>query len=50
MQEELKEITQKSLKRVKKTNEKIVAVDIGANDGTLLKIPLISISIFFTSL
>ncbi len=47
MQEELKEITQKSLKKIKKlsgtksasgrTNEKIIAVDIGANDGTLLK-------------
>ncbi len=37
MQEELKEIAQKSLKKIKKSNEKIVAVDIGANDGTLLK-------------
>lgn len=47
MQEELKEIAQKSLKKIKKlsktksasgrTNEKIVVVDIGANDGTLLK-------------
>ena len=37
MQEELKEIAQKSLKKIKKSDEKIVAVDIGANDGTLLK-------------
>jgi len=37
MQEELKEIVQKSLKRIKKSKDKIVAVDIGANDGTLLK-------------
>ena len=37
MQDELKEIAQKSLKKVKKTKEKIIAVDIGANDGTLLK-------------
>ncbi len=37
MQEELKEIAQKSLKKAKKTKERIVAVDIGANDGTLLK-------------
>lgn len=37
MQEELKEIAQESLKKIKKSNEKIVAVDIGANDGTLLK-------------
>jgi len=37
MQEELKEIAQKCLKKTKKLKEKIVAVDIGANDGTLLK-------------
>lgn len=37
MQEELKEIAEETLKKAKKTNEKIVAVDIGANDGTLLK-------------
>lgn len=36
MQQELKEIALSSLKRMKKTKEKIVAVDIGANDGTLL--------------
>jgi len=37
MREELKGITEKSLSKIKKTKEKIVAVDIGANDGTLLK-------------
>ena len=37
MREELKEIAQKSLKKIKKTKNKIIAVDIGANDGTLLK-------------
>jgi NDP-4-keto-2,6-dideoxyhexose 3-C-methyltransferase len=37
MQEELKEIAQKSLKRIRKSKDKIVTVDIGANDGTLLK-------------
>ena len=37
MQDELKGIAKESLKKVKKTNDKIVAVDIGANDGTLLK-------------
>lgn len=37
MQSELKEITKKSLNKIKKSKEKIVAVDIGANDGTLLK-------------
>ena len=36
MQQELKEIALSCLKRIKKTKEKIVAVDIGANDGTLL--------------
>ena len=37
MQEELKEIAEKSLKKAKRNSEKLVAVDIGANDGTLLK-------------
>jgi NDP-4-keto-2,6-dideoxyhexose 3-C-methyltransferase len=37
MQEELKQIVQRSLRKAKKTHEKIIAVDIGANDGTLLK-------------
>ena len=37
MQEELKEIAEQSLSKIKKTKEKIVAVDVGANDGTLLK-------------
>ena len=37
MQEELKGIAQKSLSKIKKTKEEIVAIDIGANDGTLLK-------------
>src|ERR1035437_4594672 len=37
MQEELKEIAQKALKRIKIVNKKTLVVDIGANDGTLLK-------------
>ena len=37
MQEELKEIVQKSLKKVKTSKKETIAVDIGANDGTLLK-------------
>jgi NDP-4-keto-2,6-dideoxyhexose 3-C-methyltransferase len=37
MQDELKEIAQKALKRVKTNNKDTVVVDIGANDGTLLK-------------
>ena len=37
MQDELKEIAQKALKRIKKVNKDITVVDIGANDGTLLK-------------
>lgn len=37
MQEELKEIAKGSLKKIKKERKDIVAVDIGANDGTLLK-------------
>lgn len=36
MQIELKEIVEKSLNKLKNKNEKIVALDIGANDGTLL--------------
>jgi len=36
MQDELKEITEKSLKRIK-DKKNLVVVDIGANDGTLLK-------------
>jgi SAM-dependent methyltransferase len=36
MQDELKEIAEKTLKIIK-TKENIVTVDIGANDGTLLK-------------
>ena len=37
MQDELKGIAKEALKKVKKTNDKIVVVDIGANDGTLLR-------------
>lgn len=36
MQQELKEISQKAIKKLGRTKDKIVAVDIGANDGTLL--------------
>lgn len=36
MQNELKGIALESLRKIKKSKEKIVAVDIGANDGTLL--------------
>lgn len=36
MQDELREITEKSLKKIK-DKKNIVVVDIGANDGTLLK-------------
>lgn len=36
MQQELKEIALDALSKTKKTGKKIVAVDIGANDGTLL--------------
>ncbi|PIR80378.1 MAG: hypothetical protein COU25_00400, partial [Candidatus Levybacteria bacterium CG10_big_fil_rev_8_21_14_0_10_35_13] len=36
MQQELREIALKSLKKMKNTNEKMIAIDIGANDGTLL--------------
>ncbi len=37
MQNELKEITKKSLSMVKKNKGKTISIDIGANDGTLLK-------------
>jgi len=37
MQDELKEIANKALKKIKKKNKDIVVIDIGANDGTLLK-------------
>lgn len=37
MQAELEEIVKESLKRIGKNKGKIIAVDIGANDGTLLK-------------
>lgn len=37
MQDELREIVQKALKKIKNRSKEIVAVDIGANDGTLLK-------------
>lgn len=37
MQNELKDIAKEALKRVKKSKDKIVAIDIGANDGTLLR-------------
>lgn len=37
MKDELKEIAQEALKKVKKTKNKVIAVDIGTNDGTLLK-------------
>jgi len=37
MQDELAEIAHKALKKIKVKDNKIVAVDIGANDGTLLK-------------
>ena len=37
MQDELKGIARDSLKKIKKTKNKIVTIDIGANDGTLLK-------------
>lgn len=36
MQDELKGIALESLKKAKKSKEKVVVVDIGANDGTLL--------------
>lgn len=37
MQRELSEIVEKSIKQIGKDGKKLVAVDIGANDGTLLK-------------
>lgn len=37
MQNELKEIVEMSLKRLRTKKEKLLALDIGANDGTLLK-------------
>ncbi len=37
MRDELREIAQKALKKIKKTNKNLTVVDIGANDGTLLK-------------
>ncbi|MBI3985152.1 MAG: methyltransferase domain-containing protein [Candidatus Levybacteria bacterium] len=36
MKDELKGIANESLRKIKKTKDKVVAVDIGANDGTLL--------------
>ena len=36
MKDELKGIADEAMKKMKKTKEKIVAVDIGANDGTML--------------
>jgi len=36
MKDELKEIVEEALKRIEKPLNKIIAVDIGANDGTLL--------------
>ncbi len=36
MKDELKGIVDQSLKKIKKTSDKIVTVDIGANDGTML--------------
>ncbi|MDO8660118.1 MAG: class I SAM-dependent methyltransferase [Candidatus Parcubacteria bacterium] len=37
MREELREITEKSLRKINHKHKKIVCLDIGANDGTLLK-------------
>ena len=37
MQDELKEIAGKTLSKITNNNTKIIAIDIGANDGTLLK-------------
>lgn len=37
MQDELKGIAKDSLEKIKKTKNRIIAIDIGANDGTLLK-------------
>ena len=37
MRKELREITQKALKKIKHKQKNLICVDIGANDGTLLK-------------
>ena len=37
MRDELKGIAKEALKKIRKTKNKIVTIDIGANDGTLLK-------------
>jgi len=37
MRKELKNISQKALRKIKNTQKNIVCVDIGANDGTLLR-------------
>lgn len=37
MRNELRQIVQECLKKIKKSREKIIVVDIGANDGTLLR-------------
>src|SRR3989344_5163060 len=37
MKDQLKEISEKSIKKLSNHRKKIIAVDIGANDGTLLK-------------
>jgi NDP-4-keto-2,6-dideoxyhexose 3-C-methyltransferase len=37
MQDELKEIAQKALQKIDKNTKNITVIDIGANDGTLLK-------------
>jgi len=37
MRNQLKEIAEKSIRKIKNHKKKIIAVDIGANDGTLLK-------------
>lgn len=37
MKDQLKEIAEKSIEKLKKTEKRIIVIDIGANDGTLLK-------------
>src|SRR3989344_1213553 len=37
MRDHLREIVEKSIEKLKKPGKKIIAIDIGANDGTLLK-------------
>lgn len=37
MKDQLKEIAEKSIEKVKNRKKKIIAIDIGANDGTLLR-------------